>query len=124
MYIAKRKLEWLDSLPDVVACADCGKDTERARAAWIYETRQLFCPACASARRENYKHQLAALPRCIACKRRGTRKHNGTYLCGRHWKELESVAIGYWLTEKTGGYLLPGAIILGEDEIKELLGVE
>jgi len=129
MRLSKAELQWWESIPDdtIFECADCGKRDRKYYVQPQYRQGFALCTDCITARnrqwREQRKAELASMPRCIACKRRGTHLHNGTYLCGRHWRQLEAAV----LNEIGAGFAFlaaaSGGIRLSREHIKELLGV-
>jgi hypothetical protein len=69
--------------------------------------------------REERRRQLAAMPRCEVpgCNRRATIRHNGTGLCGRHWKRAEAVCMNR-LLKQTGGLLMfAGPVHIPKNEL-------
>lgn len=79
----------------VFTCHDCGQ-TGKAIDVQPQPDGYALCCECINARnarlRAERKKQLAAMPRCEVptCSRRATVYHNGTGLCGHHWKRAES----------------------------------
>jgi len=125
---SKNFAEWWNSIPEdaIFECIDCGRRDTKGYVQPQYRKDYALCVACITERnrrwREERKTQLAAMPRCVACKRRGTYRHkpSGTYLCGRHVKELESKIL-----RKYGSFAIiaamDGGFTLSREEIVGLL---
>ena len=83
-----------------------------------------LCADCINAinrrHREERRKQLAAMPRCEVpgCRARATHYHNGTGLCGRHWKRASN-AITAEMLAQTGGVPLwiGGPVVIPKERL-------
>jgi hypothetical protein len=126
MRLTKAELQWWESIPDdtIFECADCGKRDKKYYVQPQYREGFALCANCIAERnrqwRERRKAELAAMPRCVACKRRGTYRHGETYLCGRHLRELEAAMLRrHGMIAMIAG--MGGSVRLSREEIVRLL---
>jgi len=91
--LSKREIDWWDAQPDAQTCIDCGNIGPKSTVQPQYKRGHALCVDCINDRNRRRtlerKAQLAALPRCELCKRRGTVKTFGVLLCGQHFGHMK-----------------------------------
>jgi len=112
--ISNRMAAWWDSIPhnQELTCRDCGRVDTKAYVQPQYRKGYALCAECIDAlnrvAREERKRQLAEMPRCVLCRRRGTFRCFTTgdpvLLCGHHKNAAER---GYRSTYNGAGVWLP-----------------
>ena len=102
----RQLIDWWQAQPfEPHVCSGCGAVGQKAvvQPQHPYYARLVgvaLCGSCIGRKhteaKAERKAQLAALPRCTVpgCKARGNLKHNGTLICGRHWKVAKRNVFG------------------------------